>query len=295
MKYLTLCLLLLSISCKKDQNQSLVENLSATVVYKQINNVDPNLLSLDIYYTTDVNHKKPVVVYVHGGGWAIGDKANQIENKVNLFRDLNYILVSVNYRLSPYPYEPNNPDRIKYPVHNTDIADALYWIDRNISRYGGDKNKVVLLGHSAGAHLVALTGINQSFLENAGLHLSNIKGVAVIDTEAYDINEQIANGDHPDMFINAFGTDTTVNKDASPIYNISSNYTYPKFFIAKRGNAERIGYANEFIDKLQLSGVQVTQIDGSIYNHSEINNAIGQPNETLMTNALKDFLSACFE
>lgn len=298
MKFILLFTSFFLFSCNKNNNEQITpttDDLKTTIEYNQINGIDSNLLSLDIYYNSETNIQKPVIVYVHGGGWSIGDKSSQIENKINLFRSLNYILISVNYRLSPFPLDVSNPNRIKYPDHNIDIADALLWINNNMTHYGGNKNKIALLGHSAGAHLVALTGTNKSFLENVSLSLPNIKGIAVIDTEGYDINEQVTNGDNQNMYINAFGTDTTLNRNASPIYNVINSISYPKFFIAKRGSSQRIEYANDFITVLETNGVSVSQVNGSIYDHSGINNAIGAPNETLITNALNDFFEECFE
>ncbi len=217
-----LTIILFAIGCDKGNTieQISPNDLTITIEYKQINGTAPNLLSLDIYYNSNVDVQKPVIIYVHGGGWCKGDKSNKIENKVNLFRSLNYIFVSVNYRLSPFPFDISNNNRIKYPDHNVDIADALLWINDNIGQYGGNKHKIVLLGHSAGAHLVALTGTNKRFLKSKGLSLESIKGVAVIDTEGFDIKEQIANGNNQNMYINAFGTDSIQNIDASPIYNV---------------------------------------------------------------------------
>ncbi len=297
MRFLILLTILFAFGCDKGNTIEQINpnDLTVTIEYKQIHGTAPNLLSLDIYYNSNVDVQKPVVVYVHGGGWCRGDKLNKIENKVNLFRSLNYIFVSINYRLSPFPFDISNNNRIKYPDHNVDIADALLWISNNISQYGGNKHKIVLLGHSAGAHLVALTGTNKRFLESKGLSLGSIKGVAVIDTEGFDIKEQITNGNNQNMYINAFGTDSIQNIDASPIYNVVNNVSYPNFFIAKRGNSERIKYADDFISILETNGVLVYQVDGSIYDHKGINNAIGEPNETLITNALKSFLKGCFE
>lgn len=298
MKLILLFISLFLFSCNKDNSVQILttpDDLTTTIDYKQISGIDSNLLSLDIYYNSNVDIQKPVIIYVHGGGWSIGDKSSQIENKVNLFGSLNYILISVNYRLSPFPFDISNPDRIKYPDHNVDITDAFLWINNNVGQYGGNKNKMALLGHSAGAHLVALTGTNGNFLGSKGLSLSSIKGVAVIDTEGFDINEQIANGSNQNMYINAFGNDSIQNVEASPLYNVVNTISYPKFFIAKRGNSQRIGYANDFINVLETNGVSVSQVNGSIYDHSGINNAIGELNETLITNALKDFLVECFE
>ena len=295
MKLLILFSILLLITCDSEKIIEPVEKLEDTFQYKQITGIDTALLSLDVYYNSNVSSTKPVVIYVHGGGWTIGDKANQLDNKINLFLSLNYILVSLNYRLSPLPYEILNPNRIKYPDHNIDIADAIKWIYSNIEQYGGNKNKLALMGHSAGAQIVALTGTNKNFLEQTGLTLSNIKGVAVIDTEGFDVNEQVANGSNPLMYINAFGADVDQYMNASPIYNVKNNLSFPKFFVAKRGIPKRIGYADDFINTLEINDVSVSQVNGSIYDHDEINNAIGEPNETLITEPLIQFFNDCFE
>ncbi|PIE88077.1 MAG: carboxylesterase type B [Bacteroidetes bacterium] len=262
------------------------------MTYKQIEGVDPNLLSLDLYYSSSTEWKKPVVIYVHGGGWSAGDKANALAHKINLFRELNYVFVSINYRLSPFPYEPDNPERVQYPMHNCDVADAVRWVFDHIAQYGGDPRKIVLLGHSAGAHLVALTGTNATFLNGVGLTFSHIRGVAVIDTKGYDVRFNVEEGDR--LYINAFGVDTTLNRQASPIYNVVAGVSYPRFFVAKRGDVDRIRMANDFMDTLRKNGVFVSEVDGRIYTHREINQAIGKPGEELMTNALKLFFEACF-
>ncbi len=286
--YILLILTTLFFGCKKLSTPAVT-----TIEYKQIDKITPNLLSLDIYYNSLTEQKKPVVLYVHGGGWAKGDKAKNIDNKINLFQSLNYVFVSINYRLSPFPYELENPDRIMFPTHNRDLADAIKWTVENISSYGGDTTKIALLGHSAGAQMVALMSTNSGFLIDVGLNLSNIKGVAVIDTEGYNVKSKVEKGNR--LYINAFGTDSNQNILASPIYNIKKNIAYPKFFIVKRGDADRIKIADDFINKLKQNNVSVWQVDGSVYNHNEINQAIGQAGEEIITNELKLFFNECFE
>lgn len=297
MKYLVLILFALSISCNQDEDIPIITPIGFSINsnYDTIEGVDQNLLSLKVFHYLNSTSIKPVIIYVHGGGWSIGDKDQQLDNKTNLFISMDYILVSINYRLSPFPFEINNPNRIQFPIHNKDVAKAIKWVYDHIDDYGGDKDKIAILGHSAGAHLVALTGTNSQFLEEVGLSLSNIKGVAVIDTQGYDVREQVLNGENQNMYINAFGTNEVQNRLASPIFNVVSGTNYPKFFITKRGSAERIAFADDFIEILNNNGVSVSQINGSIYDHAEINNAIGQQDETLITEPLKQFFIACFE
>lgn len=285
------------ISCKKEEandvTQTGLTNLKQTIAYKSLEEVDENLLSLDIYYTDQIDLKKPIVLWVHGGAWTIGDKANSINDKAALFQSNNYLFISVNYRLSPLPFQINNTDRVKYPDHNNDVADAILWIYHHIADYGGDPERLVLLGHSAGAHLVALTGTNSSFLEQRSIPFSIIKGVAAIDTEAYDVLSQVNN--EVDFYINAFGNDSLENTEASPIYHLAANNSYPPFFIAKRGSQQRIEIANAFIEALESVSVSVFQVDGSVYTHAEINEAIGLEGELIISLPLMDFIAFCFE
>lgn len=263
-----------------------------TIQYKTVPGVDPNLVSLDVYHFEEQTTRRPIVVYVHGGGWAIGDKANSMENKTALFSSLGYVFVSVNYRLSPSTFS-NDPNRVKFPIHNEDVADAVKWVYDNMASFGGEKNKIVLLGHSAGAHLVSLTGTSNSFLPARGIPLSTIKGIASIDTEGYNVADQVNSGN--ETYINAFGTNQTDLLNASPIKQVAQNNSYPNFFIAKRGSANRIGLADDFITKLESVGVIVSQVTANQYDHEGINEAIGAPNETAVTNPLKAFLEQCFK
>jgi arylformamidase len=280
-------------SCSKDETPAVPTTYTkTTIVYKTVSGVDPNLLSLDIYHFGPTAPEKPIVVYVHGGAWAIGDKANSLTNKTNLFSSLGYLFVSINYRLSPTTVS-TDPTRIMFPTHNEDVADAVKWLYDNIGTYGGNKQKIALMGHSAGAHLVSLTGASNQFLPTRGLPLNTIKGVASIDTEGYDVAAECNSGN--EYYLNAFGTNPTEWSKASPMEQLFSVNAYPKYFIAKRGSPVRIGVADAFIAKLQSVGVTVSQVTGSQYDHEGINNAIGEPNETAITEPLKIFLVQCFQ
>ncbi|MDF7815425.1 alpha/beta hydrolase [Hymenobacter sp. YC55] len=265
--------------------------IKRTIPYKYVPNTPANLVSLDLYSYAPLASLKPVVLYVHGGGWATGDKANKLANKLALFQSLDYLFVSVNYRLSPTPAALTDGNRIKYPVHSTDVADAVKWVADSIGRYGGDPAKIVLLGHSAGAHLVALTGTSPLFLPARHLPLTFLRGIAAIDTEGYDVLTQSSE----ELYQNAFGTDPAQQREASPVYNVTSAARYPRFFVATRGSAARVALADAFVKQLQAAGVPVSQVRGSQYDHEGINNAIGDPQDTVITPALTAFLAAAFQ
>lgn len=249
------------------------------------------MLSLDIYHFGQTVPDRPIIIYVHGGGWRQGDKSNSMGNKKILFSSLGYLLVSINYRLSPTSNELA-PTRIMYPTHNNDVADAVKWIYDNIGMYGGNRDKIVILG-IAHTPFSFFDRHKQPIFTNKRYFLNAIKGIASIDTEGYDVASQA--GANEDIYVNAFGYDPLIWVEASPISNLSIGTLYPNFFIAKRGTAGRIEIADAFISKLQSVGVFVSQVNGSEYDHNGINAAIGAENETLITEPLKTFLTKCFQ
>lgn len=159
---------------------------------------------------------RPVVVYAHGGGWMNGDKSNRMADKPRLFTDAGYIFVSVNYRLSPDissgPVPPAYPaGRTMFPAHPQDLGESVAWLSRNIARYGGDPDAMVLAGHSSGAHLVSLVGSDPSYLNSFGTSLRQVIGVVSLDAGAMDVVESATQrGAQPTannhLIWNAFGT-----------------------------------------------------------------------------------------
>lgn len=298
---ITVVFLFLLGSCILNDGKKLpgqTDYFSKTIQYKTLENVADSLLSLDVYFKdSTATEKKPVVIFVHGGNWAIGDKANQLYGKLDFFFNLDYVFVSTNYRLSPAPLRLDQENRVKYPNHNEDIADAVKWVYENIGKYGGDQNKIALLGYEAGGHLVALTATNKSFLESKGLSLENLKGVAIIDTDGYDVENQVKSGVNKDIYINAFGEDEAKNKEASPILHLNESSTqYPPFLIIKNGAIrERAEVADSFMQLLDEKKIKYFEYDGRAYKTSKkIHSLIGDPMETLLTPGLSSFFEYCF-
>lgn len=148
---------------------------------------DPAHNRLDVYAPAGRPRHLPVVVWVHGGAWMRGDKKNKMELKAPLFTGAGYVLVSVNYRLSPDPPAPVVPDRVRHPDHVRDVAEALAWVQANVARHGGDPRRVLLAGHSAGAHLVVLAATDRSHLDARGVRRDSIRAVVGLDGAGYDI------------------------------------------------------------------------------------------------------------
>ena len=128
--------------------------------------IDANLNSLDISLPSagedDDCRGRPLVVWVHGGGWHEGDKADEIGDKVRLFTGAGYTFASVNYRLTDIALERPAP---QYPVHDQDTADAVAWLVAHADELGVDAHLVALLGHSAGGGIVATITTDGRYLE----------------------------------------------------------------------------------------------------------------------------------
>ena len=120
---------------------------------------------LDVYYKASFTNA-PIIVGIHGGGWQSGTKANiPQKGRKELFLNLGYILVSVDYTLS------GDAEYTGFPMQPLEIAKAIGYMQDNAAQYGGDPSRIVLTGISAGAHLSSLLAYNneRDYLAEAGL------------------------------------------------------------------------------------------------------------------------------
>lgn len=113
-----------------------------------------NDLQLDIYKPKNsTTGKLPVVVFLHGGAWALGDKVitpdNYVEQTILKLTEKNFAVLSVNYRLVS--------DTVHFPGPVEDSKDAVRWVRKNAAQYGFDSENIGYCGVSAGAHLSLLS------------------------------------------------------------------------------------------------------------------------------------------
>ncbi len=185
---------------------------------------DPRLTSLDLYSPTTIlakGERRPIIAYVHGGGWRVGDKTRVHSKPQHYCRD-GYIFASINYRLSP---------DVTHPTHMQDVAAAIAWIHKNAERLGGDPNRIILMGHSAGAHLVSLVATDPSYLAEHKLKPADISAVVSLDTASFDIATRADDRGMRDMVKEAFGESPETLTDASPLHHVRAGRKYPPFLI----------------------------------------------------------------
>jgi acetyl esterase/lipase len=254
--------------------------------YAEIAGVDPNLLSLDLYVPDgkQASAKRPVMIMIHGGGWRGGDKASPaiVGAKMRHFVGRGYIYATLNYRLSPRTAEPNG---IQHPVHAMDCAAAIAWIHEHIAGYGGDPDRLHLMGHSAGGHLAAIVGTNERFLEAHGKKLSILKSNVLLDPAAIDIPRYLAMVQGRAMtglYELAFGKDAANQLDASPQQHIAPGKEIPPTLVFYAGDRMNLNVlAPAFAEALTKAGSPSQAVDTVTLDHGQINSHIGMIDEPM--------------
>jgi len=257
--------------------------IARDIPYLETPDADPKLNSLDVF-ASEQGENLPVMVYIHGGGWRRGDKAN-VSLKPQAFNAAGFVFISVNYRLLP---------AADVPTQAQEVAAAIAWVHTHISEYGGDPERIFLMGHSAGAHLVSLVGADPAYLENQGLSLDALQGVVSLDTQAYDVSQIMENLPlvGGEIYQQAFGTDPAFWKRLSPSEYISPERTdLPPFIVAYTGaQASRRIASEQFVQILTNAGIQAELLPAPQKTHGEINQEFGEPDD-FVTQAVFDFLN----
>jgi len=258
--------------------------ITRDIYFGDISLPDKELQSLDVYWE-DNETKRPVIIYVHGGGWAFGDKA-EVNSKPDYFLPQGFSFVSMNYRL-----------RWDYKLYDQaeDLALVVMWVRENADQFGFDTKRIILMGHESGAHLVSLVGTDARYLKAQGLSLSDIRAVVAIDTLSYDVPRVLK---ELGSFIQRrqhkliFGEDRMVQLQASPIHHAKRNKDIPQFaLLYVPENESTLIQTKAFAKALSLASVNVIMIPGNAKTNQSLDVGLGQEGD-ISTIALIAFLRA---
>ena len=227
---------------------------------------DP-LQKLDVYRppNTMPTDRKRVLVLVHGGGWIDGDMDNAgVASAVACWVPRDYIVVSVGYRLYP---------QVTPPQEAQDVAAAL----ASVQKLPGC-GECFLIGHSAGAHLVAL--VTASVDINKGC--APWRGTACLDSRAYDVPAAIAaaqKSKNPALIelYKPFGTDIEAQKKASPIDQLSGPTVPMLLCTSNEGGGFNKKAAQSFADLAMHLGTPPIKVLGFDLDHGDMGATIGVP------------------
>jgi arylformamidase len=226
---------------------------------------------LDVYAVAD-GKNRPVVVWIHGGGWKAGDKA-RMQEKPRAFVEHGYVFVSINYRLMP---------EVTVKEMTGDVAKAIRWVREHAREYGGDPDAIVVAGHSAGAHLAALVCTDERYLKAEGVPLSAVKACIPVDTAMYDVPKRIEEGGPRglEMAKSLFGATPEEHRDHSPAAHVAAGKHVPAFLILHVADrADSKAQSEQFAEALRSAGITAEVVAGEGKTHGTINMELGQPGD----------------
>jgi len=241
---------------------------------------------LDVYKPINATNA-PVIFMVHGGAWRIGDKAARkvVNNKVKRWVKRGFIFISINYPMLP---ETLPLDQAR------SVAKALRVSQKQVIDWGGSPEHFILMGHSAGAHLVSLISTQPALTE---AKLAGVKrdlkpslswlGTVSIDSAAYDVTQIMTKPNPPRFYKKAFGKQPNYWKQASPKHRMTTTIR-PFFAICslerKDGACDQ---AESFTNKAKSLGTTASLLKVNL-SHSETNANLGKQNR--YTESVEEFL-----
>jgi arylformamidase len=234
---------------------------------------------LDIYAPENAKDL-PVVFWIHGGGWQGGDKTS-VQLKPQVFNERGFVFVSTNYRLLP---------QVEMGVLIRDVAKSLGWVHKNIAQYGGDPQRIFVLGHSAGAQLAALICIDERYLKAEGVSFEALRGCVPVDGDTYDVPaiittaeiRQLAHGMPLPEFGHRvkFGNDPKKHIDFSAITHVAKGKSIPPFLILHvAGHPDVTAQARRLGAILERAEVPVTVFGAPETTHNKLNDNLGQADD----------------
>lgn len=228
----------------------------------------------------------PLVVYLHGGGWSAGTPLAGQGEKPAHFTARGFAYATIGYRFVP---------AATVEAQLAEIAGAVAALRRE---QGVDPDRIVLLGHSSGAHLAAMLAADPRWLEGAGVPIATVRAAVLLDPAALDVTAFLrpgAKGGTIDAFYRpAFGEDRARQWALSPLAHAAAPNANAWLFLHDVGNVAAAVQSQQLARELAAAGaapVRVQPVSGT--SHVRLNDEIGRPDDAA-TAAIDAFLAALF-
>jgi acetyl esterase/lipase len=210
-----------------------------------------------------------VLLFVHGGGWSIGDKRMGAGLKGGHFLSTGWAFASTNYRLVP---EARVEDQA------ADIASAIAFLRRQPRL---DPDRIVLMGHSAGAHLAALVATDPSYLKAAGVPMSAVRGVVLLDGAGYDVGEQMREPRNRVqlMYEQAFSNDPKRQAALSPVRHAGAPNAAEWLILPVASRRDAVAQGEKLARLLRQGGSRAVVAPQQGKTHASINRELGKPGD----------------
>tara|TARA_Y100000782_G_scaffold25649_1_gene28291 strand:+ start:5599 stop:6552 length:954 start_codon:yes stop_codon:yes gene_type:complete len=235
-------------------------------VYKNIPYGKNRSHKFDVY-TRDGLSNAPVIFMVHGGAWKTGNKGSKsvIKNKIERWLPAGFVFISINYRLIP---------KVSSPIAQAeDVRNALIAAQKQAVAWGGDPEKFILMGHSAGAHLVGLVSASANkHMKKGG---KRWLGTVLLDSAALDV-PAIMKKKHYSFYDKAFGKNKRFWAKASPRHQLMSGVP-PILITCASGRKGACQQANSYASKANSLGIDVYVVSKDL-SHKKMNEDLGASN-----------------
>jgi len=207
--------------------------------------------------------RPPLAVYIHGGAWRMGSP-ERVRAKPQWFGEAGWAFASVGYRVLP---------DAQVEEQAQDVAAGLRALRADAARLGFDPDRILIMGHSAGAHLAALVATDGRYL---GADRAAVRGVILLDGAGYDVSNEF-NLRGPlarKLYGDAFGEDPARQRTLSPIAHVDAQEPPDWLIVFAESRVDAREQAAQFGDALQRAGLRVERIPDP-GNHMEINREFG--------------------
>lgn len=239
---------------------------------------------IDIYEPDGAVENLPMVLFVHGGAWRMGNHTN-VQVKPRHFGDQDIYFASTGYRLLP-----------ETPVEDQarDVGLAVQALVGQARVIGFDPERLVIMGHSAGAHLAALVATDPQY---AGEAFDAIRGVILLDGAGYDIAQNIEDAEYQSRLVyeDAFGYDGLRHRALSPLTHVGGPDAphWLALYVEQRTIAKK--QSELLVGKLIENGQSATAMAIADTDHGRMNREIGTAPGAAQTRAIDAFLAAIFD
>lgn len=194
--------------------------------------------TLNVYHKKGDQQNQDVIVFIHGGSWSSGKKETYWWLGRNLAKK-NIVTAVINYPLAP---------NVSYKEMAMASAMAVKWVVANIANYGGNPNRIFLMGHSAGGHLCELINADPQYFEALGM-ANPIKGVVLNDAFGLDMDEYLTKAEKDDNYTDFLRTFSTTQKN----WQLGS----PLYYVSNICNPHLIFYGNKTYQAIQLQSERI--------------------------------------
>ncbi|RSZ30437.1 MULTISPECIES: alpha/beta hydrolase [unclassified Variovorax] len=221
---------------------------------------------MDVYLPPNAKDA-PVLVLVHGGAWMFGNKeaASVVNQKVaHWVRDQGFILVSVGYRFVP---------QVDVMQQAQDVARAVATAQASAPSWGGDAGRFVLMGHSAGAHLVALLSASPDIARQQGAR--PWLGAVALDSAALD-TAALMQRRHMPFYDRVFGSDPAYWRTVSPTGTLARGAPPMLLVCSTQRRDGSCTQAREFAARIAAAGGRA-EVAPEDLSHAQINAELGLP------------------